>query len=247
MTITLAHIWRHPVKSHGREALDQVVLTAGQTLPWDRTWAVAHEGAKADGSVWAACANFSRGAKAPQLMAIETTLDTATEKVTFRHPNRPEITLHPERDSDRLLDWVKPLMPENRAQSTRVMRVPDRGMTDTDFPSVSLGNLESHRAVEAQLGHEISQKRWRINLWVDGLDEWAEFQLVGKTLAIGDVRLEVREPIERCMATAANPETGERDADTLGTLRHWNHQDFGIHTYVTTGGEIKLGDRLQVL
>ncbi len=70
MTARVAALWRHPIKSHGREALKNVSLTEGQTMPWDRRWAVAHDAAKADGSEWAECMNFSRGAKAPSLMAM---------------------------------------------------------------------------------------------------------------------------------------------------------------------------------
>ena len=36
MTARLAHIFRHPVKSVGGEALDEVRLTEGQPLPGDR-------------------------------------------------------------------------------------------------------------------------------------------------------------------------------------------------------------------
>jgi len=31
MTATVSGLWRHPIKSHGREALKAVVLTAGCT------------------------------------------------------------------------------------------------------------------------------------------------------------------------------------------------------------------------
>lgn len=247
MTARVHQLWRHPIKSHGHEALQKAKLITGQTLPWDRTWAVAHEGAKTDGTAWAPCANFSRGAKAPGLMAIEATLDETTETITLRHPNRPDVTLHPERDADKLIEWVRPLMPEDRAQSTRVVRVPERGMTDTDFPSVSIANLASHAAVEAKCGNDLSTRRWRANIWLYGLAAWTEFDWIGKTLAIGEVRLEVQERITRCLATTANPETGARDADTLGVLKTWNHQDFGVYATVTQGGEIGLGDTARVL
>jgi uncharacterized protein YcbX len=247
MTARVHQLWRHPIKSHGHEALQKAKLIAGQTLPWDRTWAVAHEGAKTDGTAWAPCANFSRGSKAPALMAIEATLDETSETITLRHPNRPDVTLHPERDADKLIEWVRPLMPEDRAQSTRVIRVPERGMTDTDFPSVSIANLASHVAVEAKCGSDLSTRRWRANIWLDGPAAWTEFNWIGKTLAIGDVRLEVQERITRCLATTANPETGARDADTLGALQTWNHQDFGVYATVTQGGEIGLGDTARVL
>ncbi len=247
MTKALAQIWRYPIKSHGREALEQVALEAGRTMSWDRTWAVAHEGTRTDGTEWAPCANFSRGAKAPGLMAISTELDETSERVTLRHPERPDLTVHPDRDANELIDWVRPLMPENRAQSTHIIRVPGRGMTDSDFPSISLNSLSSHRAVEQKLGYEIDPLRWRGNLILEGLDVWEEFDWIGKTVAIGSVELEIRERITRCLATTANPATGQRDADTLKALETWNHQDFGVYGVVTKGGQIALGDAVRVL
>jgi len=74
MTGAITSIWRHPIKSHGRESLDDVTLIPGQTMPGDRVWAVAHEASKADGSECVPCANFSRGAKAPQLEVVRLVL-----------------------------------------------------------------------------------------------------------------------------------------------------------------------------
>jgi hypothetical protein len=77
MTGVIAAIWRHPVKGHGRESLADAVLALGQGLPWDRHWAVAHEAAKLVPG-WNARRNFAQGARAPALMALESSLDTAT-------------------------------------------------------------------------------------------------------------------------------------------------------------------------
>lgn len=247
MTAQLAQIWRHPIKSHGREALEQVSLTAGQTLPWDRCWAVAHEAARIDGSEWAPCANFSRGAKAPKLMGISARLNEADETVTLTHPEQPEITLHPERDSDDLMAWVKPLMPTDRAQSSHVIRVPERGMTDTPFASISIANLASNAAVGEVLKRELDPARWRANLWIEGLEPWDETEWVGKSLRVGPVEIEIREQITRCLATTVNPETSVRDADTLGVLDGLGHQEFGVYGVVTQPGAIRLGDPIELI
>ena len=143
--------------------------------------------------------------------------------------------------------WVKPLMPAERAQSTHVMRVSERGMTDTNFPSISLANLASNAALSDMMGAQLSLLRWRANLWIDGLAPWAEFDLIGKSIQIGEVQFSIREQIVRCLATTANPKTGERDVDTLSALRTLGHQNFGIYAEVIRGGEIKLGDRMEVL
>ncbi|WP_170477005.1 MOSC domain-containing protein [Ruegeria arenilitoris] len=238
-------LWRHPIKSHGREPLTDVTVTPGQTLPGDRVWAVAHEASKADGSEWVPCANFSRGAKAPGLMAISARL--RGDQVTLSHPKRPDLTFHPDEEQEVFLDWIKPLMPSDRAASTHIIRVPGRGMTDSDFPSISLCNMASHRAVEQKLGKKLSVCRWRGNIWFDGLPLWEEFDWVGRDVRVGQAVFRIKERISRCLATTANPETGKRDADTLGALNSWNHQDFGVNAEVLEGGEILLGDKVEVL
>ncbi|WP_170553358.1 MOSC domain-containing protein [Ruegeria atlantica] len=245
MTAEVTQLWRHPIKSHGREAVETVNVTPGQTMPGDRVWAVAHEASKADGLKWVPCANFSRGAKAPQLMAISTQSNGDT--LTLSHPDRPDLTFAPDSEQQAFLDWVRPLMPANRAASARIIRVPERGMTDSDFPSISLCNLASHRAVGQKLGQDLSVRRWRGNIWFDGLPLWEEFDWLGREVQIGEAVLRVRERITRCLATTANPDTGVRDTDTLGALETWGHQDFGVYAEVLEGGAISVGDKVELL
>ncbi|PTW40830.1 MOSC domain-containing protein [Rhodovulum kholense] len=248
MTARLARIYRHPIKGHGAEALEAVDLEAGRTLPWDRTWAVAHEASRTDGTGWAPCAHFSRGAKAPQLMAIGARLDEAAGQVTLTHPDRPDLTFSPDNEGAALIDWVRPLMPGDRAASTRIVRAPGRGMTDSAFPSISLLGLASLAALSDRVGQNLSPLRFRGNFWIEGLAPFAEFDWVGQKLRLGRAVIEVRERITRCLATAANPETGERDADTLGALQAgWGHKQFGVYAEVIEGGRVALGDAVEAL
>ncbi|MFC3614600.1 MOSC domain-containing protein [Lutimaribacter marinistellae] len=242
MTGTVTGLWRHPIKSHGREALKRADFIAGQTMPGDRVWAVAHEKSHADGTEWVPCAHFTRIAKVPQLMAI--TARVRGDEVTLSHPERPDLTFAPDREAQLFLDWVAPLMPPDRAASARIVRVPGRGMTDADFPSVTLCNMASHRAVEGRLGRDLSIHRWRGNVWFDGLPLWEEFDWIGREIRIGEVLFRVRERTTRCTATMANPETGTRDADTLAVLSEWGHQDFSVQAEVVEGGEIRIGDEV---
>ena len=248
MTATLTHIWRHPIKAHGVEALKTVALTAGKTLPWDRVWAVPHAAAKLDGNNWVRCPNFSRGAKAPSLMAIRSTLDEAAQTITLTHPDLPTISFNPDTESDRFLAWVQPIMPNDRAVSSSLIRAAHQGMTDTDFPSISINSHTTNNAIGEKLGYEPSPLRWRGNLWVDGLEPWEEFNWVGKRLRIGEAEFDIKERITRCLATTVNPKTGQRDADTLGVLQdNWGHKQFGVYAVVTHSGKIAIGDKIEVL
>jgi uncharacterized protein len=248
VTATLAAIWRHPIKSHGREMLASVVLTAGQTLPWDRHWAVAHDAARlGDPGEWAPCVNFSRGAKTASLMAIEASFSEASGQVTLRHPDRPVLTFDPDGDATKFLDWVRPLCPTDRARPDRMVSAGTRGMTDTDYPSLSILNLASNADLSARMGADLSPLRWRGNLWVEGAEAWAEERWAGRRVSIGDAMLEVIEPIVRCKATTANPDTGRIDADTLGGLSAARgQQTFGVYARVVSGGTVRAGDVVEL-
>lgn len=252
MTVTVTDLFRHPIKSHGRERLETVTLEAGRTMPGDRVWAVAHEGAKIGpaAAAWAVCGNFARGAKAPGLMALDARLDPEAGTVTLRHPVLGEITINPDvpEGAARLIEWTTPLMEGSGLRASHVVRVPGRGMTDTDYPSISINSHNSLRALSGRIGRPLSPLRFRGNIWVEAEGPWQEFEWIGRRIRIGEAELVVREPIVRCAATTANAETGERDADTLGALRAgWGHQNFGVYAEVVRPGRISCGDTLEVI
>ncbi|TDK43885.1 MOSC domain-containing protein [Antarcticimicrobium luteum] len=252
MTGRVREIWRHPIKSHGRERVASVTLTEGAALPWDRRWAVAHEASRFDDAApaWTPCREFTRAAGSPALQAVAAQLDEATGRLTLSHPNRPDITITPEDPADaaRFIDWASAITNSDRPQPARLVRAPAQAMTDSDYPSVSLINMASHAEVERQLGHAISPLRWRGNILFDGFAPWAETAWPAKRLRLGAVEMELVEPIRRCMATTANPETGLRDAETLKALNEgFGHQDCGVYARVTRGGPLSEGDTIEVL
>lgn len=248
MTGTIAEIWRHPIKSHGIEALPQTHLSPGTTIPGDRLWAVLHDASRDAHEGWLHCSNFTRVAKAPALAAIRAVLHEDGKTVTLTHPDRPTLRFAPDTDEAAFLDWVRPLVPENRAQPIKILRNSDRGFTDTPDPTISLCNLSSHRAVSQKLGRELSNLRWRGNIWLDGLGPWEEFEWIGRRLRVGTAELKVIDRITRCTATMANPDTGHRDADTLKALDDgWGHQDFGIYAVVVTPGGVETGSSCEVI
>lgn len=245
-------LYRHPIKSHGREAIELVHLIQGQTMPWDRVWAVTHEATKFDGSnpEWASCHNFMIGSRTPGLVGIWAKLDTANRCVTLTHQDLEPLSFAPDdaTDAARFLDWVAPLCPAHRAAPTAIVAAPDRGMTDTPYASVSIMNTASHRAVADALGVEITKERWRGNIWLDDAPAWAEFGWIGRDIKLGSAVLRIREPIERCALTNTNPITGQRDTATLDILNSaFGHQDFGVYAEVIQSGDIALGDKAEVI
>ena len=187
--------------------------------------------------------NFTRGAKAPALMAVTARLDEADRRITLEHPVAGEITVTPDEAADqaRLLAWADPLIPQGRARPASVVRA-GVALTDSDFPSVSVLSLASLSDLSARMGMDLSIHRWRANLWLDGAAPWAEWGWIGQRVRLGDGGREVAERITRCTATTVNPETGAVEGNTLAALETgYGHQDFGVYARVIDGGKIALG------
>jgi uncharacterized protein YcbX len=245
----IAQLVRHPIKSAGFETVSEAVLTVGAAFPFDRVWAVAHAAARlTEPPSWAPKLQFLRGWGSADLMAISCTSDPAAGQVTLHHPRRPSDTFRPDHPADaaRLIDWLRPLWPENRPEPAKVIRVPGQALTDQDQPLVSINSVTSLHDLSARMGTRLSPHRFRGNIWVDGWAPWAELDLIGQEIILGTVRLRVEEPIGRCRATGANPETGLQDADTMGALEAgYGHTDFGVFARVIEGGRVALNDEVR--
>ena len=247
MTARIAHIFRHPVKGHGREELASVLLTEGRCLPFDRHWAVAQDGAVLEDG-WNRCQLFTRGAKSPALMAVTCRLDEAARRVTLAHPDRGEITIAPDDPADlpAFLDWVGPLNAAGRPAPARIVTA-GRGMTDSPFESIAVLGLSSLRALGQRMGRDLSPHRFRGNLWIEGTAPFEEFDWIGREITVGAARLRIVERITRCTATEADPATGRRDAPVLSALEEaWGHQDFGVYAVAVSGGTVATGDPVAV-
>lgn len=102
------------------------------------------------------------------------------------------------------------------------------------------------------LGKEVSELRFRSNIAVDGLTPWMEQSWVGRKIRIGAVGFDVVKPKTRCLATHANPVTGERDLPALTTLTQKMGQEnatFAVAMLPTggAGGQIHIGDQVTLL
>lgn len=136
------------------------------------------------------------------------------------------------------------------------LRVVGNGMTpryhDAEAGQVTLHGRGSLRALSAALGSaEVSEIRFRSNIAIEGVEAWEEQSWVGKKLRIGALEFDVVRPKFRCLATHANPETGERDLPILSVLTGvFGHEKATFAVAMApsrSGGRISLGDPVKVV
>jgi uncharacterized protein YcbX len=116
---------------------------------------------------------------------------------------------------------------------------------------VTLHGRGSVAALAAAVGEapELTEKRVRSNVALEGTDAWEEQRWVGGNLRIGDVQFKAVNPVTRCLATHAHPTTGERGVPIMQTLLKLFRAErptFAIMMTANRGGRIRVGDSVDV-
>ncbi len=127
----------------------------------------------------------------------------------------------------------------------KVLSSEGHSFSDVARKVVSIINLSSVGAVDGLVDWDVHPLRFRANLYVTGWPAWHEFELLDRTLVIGDVRLKVVKRIKRCAAVNVDPDTALRDLEIPNTLqRRLGHADCGIYAEVISPGTLRIGDEI---
>jgi MOSC domain-containing protein len=120
---------------------------------------------------------------------------------------------------------------------------------------VSEGSLRE-LARQAGVG-AIDGRRFRMLIETDGTEPHEEDAWVGGLVGIGEAVLAVTERDARCAITTQDPDTGERDLDTLRTILGYRgpmpdrsgapKAMFGVLADVVRPGRLRVGDEVHVL
>lgn len=252
MTASVAAIYRYPVKGLSPEPLPRVALEAGGTLPFDRAYAIENgpSGFKAEAPRHFPKIVFLMLMRNGRLAALKTHFDDATETLTVRLNGAvvAEGCLSTEAGRRAVETFFAGYCADELRGPPRVVHADGFSLSDYPNKVVSLINMASVRALEGAVGGPVDPLRFRGNLLMEGMDAWAEFDLVGRTVRIGGVTLTGIKPIQRCAATNVDPATGARDMWLPETLmREWGHNDCGTYFSVVEGGTIAAGDSLDVI
>jgi uncharacterized protein len=242
----LESLYRYPVKGLTAEPLQHVSLQPGETLPFDRAWAIENGPGRFDPAAprHLPKINFLMLMRDERLATLRSSLDEATQTLTVMRDGkqvaRGQLTTPLGRQL--IEQFIGAYMKAELRGRPKIVHAPGHSFSDVASKCVHIVNLASVRELERSLGRPVDPLRFRANLYVDGGAPWAEFTWIGREIGIGDARLAVFARTQRCEATNVDPGRGARDmAIPAHLLRTWGHQDFGIYAKVMTGADIAVG------
>ncbi|HET6849521.1 MAG TPA: MOSC domain-containing protein [Gaiellales bacterium] len=134
----------------------------------------------------------------------------------------------------------------------RLMRALGGPAQDSHAMSMlSLGSVEQLSS-RANLAQPLDPRRFRNSLLIEGTDPHEEDSWIGRDVRAGTAVLRVAERDQRCSLITKNPDSGERDLDTLRVLASYRRQDdgevcFGVYADVVEPGDVAVGDPVQLV
>lgn len=240
-------IYRYPVKGLTPEPLPAVALSKGRPLPNDRRYAIENGPSGFDPAdpQYLPKSSFLMLMRDERLAALRTRYDDDSHVLTISHAGTDTVCGNLETAEGRaaIEDYLKDYCAEELKGPPRVLSGAGHSFSDVARKVVSVINLASVAALEDITGCKVDPLRFRGNLYVTGWPAWSEFEKVGRTLAIREVRLNVTKVIKRCAAINVDPETAARDLNLpQAMMRNLGHVDCGIYAEVVADGRISTGD-----
>ena len=177
------------------------------------------------------------------------------DKLTLTQNNSEILTINIDETSEYELLSNKILELESSLQKPiYLMKNKDIPFFDTSISnktilnhSISLINTKSVVDFQNKTNQEIETKRFRGNIFVDGVDAWEERNWIGKIIKINDISFKVENNIPRCVAINLKPNTDDNSLNLLQSLKKtYNHFDMGVYLTALNDGLINIGDNISL-
>jgi uncharacterized protein YcbX len=256
-------LYRYPVKGFTPEADETLTVLQEGRIAGDRALGFRFGNCSVADSAWSRKHEFVALVNTPGLARLDVHFDHKAQRLRIKLDG---ATLTEEVLDDRgrkrmaaALERHVLTLAENPL-SGHPERLPLRligdGVTpryqDNEGGQATLHSRASLAAVAAATGDAaLDGARFRSNIVIEGVDAWEEQDWVGRRIRIGRVQFDVVKHKVRCLATHANPRTGERDVPVMMTLMKAFFQKeptfaVGMVTH-GAGGEIRAGDQVELI
>jgi uncharacterized protein YcbX len=222
---SVVEVWRYPVKSMAGERLNSCAV--GQTgLEGDRRWALVDGAPNRAGKLLTI-------RQEERLMTYRARLNGAGVEVVARDGKVHRLDGH--------------LLSSLAAEASRPMTMRELEGANFDDSPVLVVNLATVAAFGVQAGMRVDHRRFRANLYIDGLPPAEEIGWLGRLVQAGEAELEVLSRCERCVVITRDPDTTITTPELLRVLNETQEACMGVYCQVARPGRVAVGDPVHVV
>ncbi|MGZ8211150.1 MAG: MOSC domain-containing protein [Burkholderiales bacterium] len=261
----MAHVvalYRYPVKGFTPEPCPSLTVLEEGRIAGDRVLAFRFADSTLPETAWSRKYGFTVLANTPGLARLRLRFDHSGLRLSLTLDG--ELLVEDGLDESgrrRIAEAVERFVvglrenPLTDHRERRPLRLVGDGVTsryqDNEEGQITLHSRESVAALAAALrASRIDEARFRSNVAIEGVDAWDEQDWIGRKVTMGDVEFDAVRPKVRCLATHADPDTGERDLPVMQTLvRAFQQQEpmFAVALMPRgAGGVVRVGDQVTV-
>jgi uncharacterized protein len=256
-------LYRYPVKGFTPEACDVLTVLNEGRIAGDRVLSFRFADSGLPPTAWSRKQGHAVLVNTPELAKLRLEFDHAAQRLRLSFNGEPiaDVALDAsgrKRIAGAVQEYILSL-PENPL-TDHPERMPleliGDGVTpryhDSESGQITLHGRASLAAVASALETpDLSELRFRSNIAIEGIAAWEEQGWIGAGLRIGEVDFDVVRSKVRCLATHANPQTGERDLEVMQTLVRAFRQTQPTFAVAIVprggGGVIRVGDAVSVM
>ncbi|WP_420337966.1 MOSC domain-containing protein [Roseibium sp.] len=222
-------IWRYPVKSLLGERLNEALIE-DRGLSGDRAYAVADASGK-----------LGSGKSTSHFQRIDNLLFLRAETQNNEiHIGLPGETLEPISSRglpNRLSDYLE----------QPVTLVEDQDAAHFDDGAIHIILSSDLNRLQARFPHlDFDPRRFRANLLLNTPDHMSAENILGRILTIGDVRLKITHPTERCVMVTAKQDGLSSEPLILKAISQGYDVNFGLYASVLKPGRIEVGQDVEI-
>jgi len=248
---SITGLYRYPVKGLSPEPMTEAALAPGETIAWDRAFAIENGSADFDA---AAPKHFPKVKflmlmKNERLARLHSRFDDRTATLTLSENGREvaQGNLMTAEGRAAIETFMANYMKAELRGAPRIVHAPGFSISDVAAKVVSIINLASVRELEKLIGRPVDPLRFRGNIYVEGLSPWEDHGWAGKEIHLGKIRAKGVMAIQRCAATNVDPTTAKRNMEIPATLqRSLGHMNLGLYAEVLDAGTIRPGNTVSL-
>ena len=246
----LAEIWQYPFKGFPGQRFSNVSVIADQPLPADRRFAVSNGHPVSHEKLnegWLSKRHFIQLLSEPRLAELTLTYDEASERIQLTDRTGAAISTAAY-EAEQVMERLHTLLPDRFQLTPRLCRLSNGAYTDTQAPWISLGGTASLADFSKVTHTSADNRRFRLNLIIETQTPFEEFDWAGKHICIGDVEIEIIEPVGRCAAINVDPNTADASQNHLRTmLQIYGHTNFGMFARIVKKGTLVQGANMRLI
>ena len=256
-------LYRYPVKGYTPESRDALTVLAEGRIAGDRVLGFRFGNSPLPKTSWSRKHDYAVLVNAPGIARLNVRFDDSARRLSVRldGDTLADESIDDDAGRKRIAAAVERYVltleenPLRGQDERRPLQLIGDGVTprftDSERGEITLHSRESLGAVaDALCDHTLDEVRFRSNIAIEGVTPWAEQEWIGRRLRIGAIEFDVVRPKVRCLATHANPSTGERDMAVMQTLVKAFGQKqptFAVALLPRSGGgEIRVGDKIEI-